>query len=227
MESMKDKAAIVGVGYTPQGKVPGRSTLSFHLEAARNAIADAGLKVEDVDGLLIQPALPGDPTTAAMVAQYLGLNVRFMACQDTFGASAGCQAQHAAWAVAHGLANYVVCTYGENARSGGSEYGSALACRACTAAARDPKCLSKCTKSTKRSVCESTPRTVSFPTTHIFEDEKESLNARRAGSDSTTSPSQLGAFINIRVGDAVLMAGILTTIQEGPQHVRPRPSRMR
>ena len=44
MENMKDKAAIVGVGYTVQGKVPGRSSMSFHLEAARNAIADAGLK---------------------------------------------------------------------------------------------------------------------------------------------------------------------------------------
>ncbi|NLW68070.1 MAG: thiolase family protein, partial [Bacteriovoracaceae bacterium] len=35
--------AIVGVGYTPQGKVPGRTSLSFHLEACTNAVADAGL----------------------------------------------------------------------------------------------------------------------------------------------------------------------------------------
>jgi acetyl-CoA acetyltransferase len=126
MESLKDKAAIVGVGYTPQGKVPGRSSLSFHLEAARNAIADAGLKVQDVDGLLLQPPM-GDPTvTAALAAQHLGMRPRLLATLDTFGASAGCQAQYAAMAVAHGLANYVVCTYGENARSGVSEYGSSL-----------------------------------------------------------------------------------------------------
>jgi len=31
MERLKDKAAIAGIGYTPQGKVPGRSSLSFHL----------------------------------------------------------------------------------------------------------------------------------------------------------------------------------------------------
>src|SRR4030042_1622928 len=104
---MKDKTAIVGVGYTPQGKVPGRSAMSFHVEAARNAIEDAGLKVSDVDGLLVQPSLPGDPIMAAIVAQRLGLRVRFLAAQDTFGASAGCQAQHAAFAVTHGLANYV------------------------------------------------------------------------------------------------------------------------
>lgn len=44
MECYSDKFAIVGVGYTPQGKVPGRTALSFHLEACANAIADAGIK---------------------------------------------------------------------------------------------------------------------------------------------------------------------------------------
>ena len=129
MENMKDKAAIAGVGYTVQGKVPGRSSMSFHLEAARNAIADAGLKIEDVDGLLMQPpmAAMGDPMVApAYLAQQLGIRVRFMAAHDDWGASAGCQAQHAAWAVVHGLANYVVCTYGEDALSGAGEYGTAL-----------------------------------------------------------------------------------------------------
>jgi acetyl-CoA acetyltransferase len=126
METMKDKTTVVGVGYTSQGKVPGRSSLSFHVEAARNAIEDAGLKIEQVDGLLIQPPMADPSVTAVLVAQHLGLRVRLLAQQDSFGASAACQAQHAAWAVAHGLANYVVCTYGENARSGISEYGSAL-----------------------------------------------------------------------------------------------------
>ncbi len=129
MESMKDKAAIVGVGYTPQGKVPGRSSMSFHIEAARNAIEDAGLKIGQVDGLLMQPPMAaiGDPMVApAYLAQKLGLRVRFMAAHDVWGASAGCMAQHAAWAVVHELADYVVCTYGENALSGTSEYGAAL-----------------------------------------------------------------------------------------------------
>ena len=44
METLSNKVAIVGVGYTPQGKILGRSAASFHLEAARNAIEDAGLK---------------------------------------------------------------------------------------------------------------------------------------------------------------------------------------
>ena len=76
--SLKDKYAIVGVGYTPQGRVPGRTTLSFHLEAAAGAIADAGLRKEDIDGLICYrhfPAATGEPdVTPYLVAQYLGLS---------------------------------------------------------------------------------------------------------------------------------------------------------
>jgi acetyl-CoA acetyltransferase len=124
LKNLSDKAAIAGVGYTPQGKIPGRSALSFHLEAGKNAIADAGLRIDDVDGLLIQPPM-GDPTvTAPLVAQHLGLRPRFLAAHDVWGASAGCQVQQAVWAVTYGLANYVLCTYGEDARSGVSEYNT-------------------------------------------------------------------------------------------------------
>ena len=49
MENFKDKTAIVGIGYTEQGKIPGRSALSFHIEAIKNAIEDAGLKKEDIE----------------------------------------------------------------------------------------------------------------------------------------------------------------------------------
>ena len=74
---LKDKYAIVGVGYTPQGKVSGRTSLSFHLEASANAIKDAGLKKEDIDGLISYryfPPCPGEiDVTPQVIAQYLGL----------------------------------------------------------------------------------------------------------------------------------------------------------
>ena len=47
--SLKDKYAIVGVGYTPQGRVPDRTAMSFYVEASINAIRDAGLNKEDID----------------------------------------------------------------------------------------------------------------------------------------------------------------------------------
>jgi acetyl-CoA acetyltransferase len=62
--------------------------------------------------------IPGDATVRpGEVVQHMGLRTRFMSLQDAMGASAGCIAQHAAWAVVHGLANYVVCSFGSNERS--------------------------------------------------------------------------------------------------------------
>jgi acetyl-CoA acetyltransferase len=79
---LKNKYAIVGVGYTPQGKVPGRTSLSFHLEASSNAINDAGLKNEDIDGLLSYryfPACPGEvDVTPQVISQYLGLTPKYL-----------------------------------------------------------------------------------------------------------------------------------------------------
>ena len=51
METLKDKAAIVGVGHTEYSRDSGRSEMSLAVEAIRNAIADAGLKPSDIDGI--------------------------------------------------------------------------------------------------------------------------------------------------------------------------------
>jgi acetyl-CoA acetyltransferase len=79
---LKNKYAIVGAGYTPQGKVPGRTSLGFHLEASSNAINDAGLKSEDIDGLLSYryfPPCPGEvDVTPQVIAQHLGLAPKYL-----------------------------------------------------------------------------------------------------------------------------------------------------
>jgi acetyl-CoA acetyltransferase len=118
LQEMRNKAAIVGVGYTAeQGTVPGRSALSFAMEATKNAIEDAGLKKEDIDGLLIQPVIGMQSYT---VASYLGFDeLKLLANEDVMGASGACLAAHAALAVASGQANYVLCLYGTNGKSGG------------------------------------------------------------------------------------------------------------
>ena len=75
--SLKDQYAIVGVGYTPQGKVPGRTAISFHVEASVNAIKDAGLKKGDIDGLICYryfvPAKGEVETTPWSLSHKLGL----------------------------------------------------------------------------------------------------------------------------------------------------------
>ena len=79
---LRDKYAIVGIGTTPQGNVAGRTSLSFHLEACANAMKDAGVPKEEIDGLMcyrqFPPASDEGPLMPYMVAQNLGLSPTYM-----------------------------------------------------------------------------------------------------------------------------------------------------
>jgi len=78
----KDKYAVVGIGMTAQGVVPGRTSLSFHLEACVNAIKDAGVQKDEIDGLIcyrqFPPASNEGPLMPYGVAQYLGISPTYM-----------------------------------------------------------------------------------------------------------------------------------------------------
>ena len=115
--SLKDKCVIVGLGYTVQGKVPGRSGMSFCLEASKNALADAGLNVQDIDGIIVQPWPTDYRVSAFNLAQELGIALRFGADQQLHGASACAIIQHAAMAVDAGLCNYCLCAFADTSRS--------------------------------------------------------------------------------------------------------------
>ncbi len=119
---LRDKAAIVSVGYTAkQGTLPGVTDMSLALEACKNAIEDAGLKKDDIDGLLLQPTMGG--VHSYNIAANLGIDLRFTGNLDVMGASSGCIAQYAAMAVAFGQANYVLCLYATTERSVGFSMG--------------------------------------------------------------------------------------------------------
>jgi len=114
---MKDKSAVVGLGYTKQGKVPGCSALSLYIEASKNAASDAGLSVKDIDGLIIEPC-PSDPRISAFrLAQEMGIELRFGADERVEGASAGTIMQHAAMAIDAGLCNYCLCAFADTSYS--------------------------------------------------------------------------------------------------------------
>ena len=55
MHHLRDKTAIVGVGATAQGKLPGSTPLTLAVEAFKRALDDAGLKKDQIDGLLTMP----------------------------------------------------------------------------------------------------------------------------------------------------------------------------
>jgi len=64
----------VGLGETAIGKLPEVSTLGLQLEAVSKALADAGLKPNQVDGLLaIQPSNDPQRSYALTVAQAAGI----------------------------------------------------------------------------------------------------------------------------------------------------------
>ena len=114
----KNKYAIAGVGYTPQGRVPDRTAVSFHVEACANAIKDAGLKKEDIDGLICYrhfPSAIGEPdVTPYLVAQHLGIAPKALSQEANCARG---QLMNAIGWVEAGLCDYVVISYAHNAFS--------------------------------------------------------------------------------------------------------------
>ena len=94
-------AAIAGIGATEFSKDSGRSELKLAVEAAEAALADAGLPVRAVDGLV---TFSMDNTAEIALARELGLaELRFFS-HIGYGGGAACgTVQQAALAVAAGL----------------------------------------------------------------------------------------------------------------------------
>ncbi|MBL4583451.1 MAG: hypothetical protein JKX83_02435 [Pseudomonadales bacterium] len=85
---LKDKYAIVGVGETKYTRGSGRTTRSMASEAVKNALDDAGLKPEDVDGMMSYSF--NDSTFAPTVAGDLGIRLNYY--MDVFGGGSSTEA---------------------------------------------------------------------------------------------------------------------------------------
>lgn len=85
---LADKYAIVGVGETAYLRGGGRTTRAMATEAISNAMADAGLTMDDVDGMLSYSG--GDSTFAPFVAGDLGIRLNFY--MDVFGGGSSTEA---------------------------------------------------------------------------------------------------------------------------------------
>jgi acetyl-CoA acetyltransferase len=94
------------------GKLPDYSTLQLHLEAAVNAVADAGLRMRDIDGIATVNA-PGP----MQVAHALGITPSWMDGTAVGGTSFLLHVRHAAAAIRAGYARTVLITHGESGRS--------------------------------------------------------------------------------------------------------------
>ncbi len=117
------KSAIVGLGISEVGKVYGRSATSFALEAIDRALEDAGLKKEDLDGLLMQSGL-AQPGIGLQLQNAAGLkSLRLVNHMNAMGATPASMVQYATMAIQNGLATTVACVFADapmqdpNARS--------------------------------------------------------------------------------------------------------------
>ena len=110
------KASIVGIGATEFSKESGRSEMSLASEAVAAAIADAGLKPSDIDGMVTYST---DNNHDVEIARHVGIGSLRHFSRVHYGGGAACGTiVMAAMAVATGVADAVVCYRAFNERSG-------------------------------------------------------------------------------------------------------------
>lgn len=108
------RVAIVGAALSDCGRVDDATPYALHAQAARRALADAGLEHTAIDGL----ASAGLGTLAPVeVAEYLGLRPTWVDSTSVGGSTWEVMAAHAADAIAAGHANVVLLVYGSTARA--------------------------------------------------------------------------------------------------------------
>ncbi|MDO8673846.1 MAG: thiolase family protein, partial [Dehalococcoidia bacterium] len=108
--SLRGKAAIVGFGELPTSRLsPGKTSSQLLAKASSIAIRDAGLRKEDIDGLI---TFGVGEANAHHLPEYMGLNLAFSEGVTTHGASGAYSIALAAAMINAGVVNYMLCTFG-------------------------------------------------------------------------------------------------------------------
>jgi acetyl-CoA acetyltransferase len=114
MKELRNSACIVGVDESDEiGALPDKSQLTLHVEAVRNAVRDAGLKVGDIDGVFT-----AGQHSPATIGEVLGITPRYVDGTTVGGCSFIIMIGHAVAALHHGLCDVAVISHGESGRSG-------------------------------------------------------------------------------------------------------------
>jgi acetyl-CoA acetyltransferase len=113
---LRGAAAIVGASLGGVPMAPGRSALEILGEAVHGALADAGLKLSDVDGLFTGSSYHF--LAGLSVAEYLGIHPRFCEATMVGGSSYVGHLLTAAMALHTGQCEVALICYGSNQGSG-------------------------------------------------------------------------------------------------------------
>lgn len=106
------QVAVVGAAETERlGKVPEMSALGLNLEASVRAIQDAGLTIDDIDGVASTGMF------ATEISHGLGIRPRWVDTTSVGGCSYFLHLRHAAAAIVAGMATTVLISHGESGRS--------------------------------------------------------------------------------------------------------------
>ena len=113
-------SAIVGVGHTRYGRLPEFDAYELGLWALRDALADAGLKFADIDGLIVN-RIPD----YQRFCEIAGIDPDYVNITPGQGRFSGICIETAAALIRDGLAGTGALVYGNNGRSAGDRYGGA------------------------------------------------------------------------------------------------------
>jgi acetyl-CoA acetyltransferase len=123
VSKIRGNVAIVGIGEVPTGRFPEKGAISFALESARMAIADAGLSKDDIDyviptGAMFSSQFSNELVTGRLVEE-LGLkNVRKNIQVFSGGSSSSNALQMAGAVIVAGLANHVLFVHADKLATG-------------------------------------------------------------------------------------------------------------
>ncbi|OBB46996.1 acetyl-CoA acetyltransferase [Mycobacterium sp. 852002-51961_SCH5331710] len=109
----ENRVAVVGAALSDCGRVPNKTAMALMAQAARRAVADAGLTKDDIDGF----GAHGTLLPPIEVSEYLGLRPTWVDATNVGGSSWEVMGRHAAAAIAAGEIDVALLTYGSTARS--------------------------------------------------------------------------------------------------------------
>ena len=122
--TLRDKACVTGIGETAYMRGSPKTAFELQIESSLKAIADAGLTPKDIDGIIPIGLISG---TADDFIDNFGLpDLRFSAVIPHGGASPAMALQCAAGAIAGGVCNHVLITFGRNVSAAANKAGARI-----------------------------------------------------------------------------------------------------